>query len=218
LRSTSSADAVPAVAAGFADSNSPERFVGARPKRLALVDLGGADIVVTPALDIKVTSKVTLDSAALLAADLDDGAVADIILLARAHGAAARAFELAVEYAKVRKQFGRAIGSFQAIQHKLANCHIALEAVGRSVVAGVQKHVALSGDAAFGEPVKVGADDGLGRVERLAVHGAVSAGYAFLRVNHTDDAARGPAALVGCSAQAGRCRSGQPGWPRRRPE
>ena len=107
--------------------------------RLALVDLDGADIVVTPALDIKVLSTVTLDSAALLVTDLDDGAVADIILLARlgaaarAHGAAQRAFELAVEYAKVRKQFGRAIGSFQAIQHKLANCHIALEAVGGSV-------------------------------------------------------------------------------------
>ena len=50
-------------------------------------------------------------------------------LAARAHGAAERAFEMAVDYAKERKQFGRIIGSFQAIQHKLANCQVALAVV-----------------------------------------------------------------------------------------
>jgi alkylation response protein AidB-like acyl-CoA dehydrogenase len=32
-----------------------------------------------------------------------------------------------VEYAKQRSQFGRVIGSYQAIKHKLADVHIALE-------------------------------------------------------------------------------------------
>jgi alkylation response protein AidB-like acyl-CoA dehydrogenase len=50
-------------------------------------------------------------------------------LLARAHGAARRAFEMAVDYAKQRRQFGQAIGKFQAVQHKLANGLIALEGV-----------------------------------------------------------------------------------------
>ena len=49
--------------------------------------------------------------------------------MARAYGAARRAFELAVDYAKERQQFGQPIGKFQAIQHKLANCLIALEGV-----------------------------------------------------------------------------------------
>ena len=48
--------------------------------------------------------------------------------VARAYGAARRSFELAVEHAKVRKQFGEFIGHFQAIQHKLANCLISLDA------------------------------------------------------------------------------------------
>ena len=47
----------------------------------------------------------------------------------RAHGAARRAFEMAVDYAKERRQFGQPIGRFQAIQHKLANNLIALEGV-----------------------------------------------------------------------------------------
>jgi alkylation response protein AidB-like acyl-CoA dehydrogenase len=55
--------------------------------------------------------------------------IARVALVARAHGAARRAFEMAVDYAKERRQFGQPIGRFQAIQHKLANNLIALEGV-----------------------------------------------------------------------------------------
>src|SRR6266851_3150557 len=48
---------------------------------------------------------------------------------ARAWGAADRAFELAVQYVKIRQQFGQPVGRFQAIQHKLANNLIALMGV-----------------------------------------------------------------------------------------
>jgi len=48
-------------------------------------------------------------------------------------GIADRALELAVEYAKEREQFGRPIGSFQAIQHKAADMKIVTE-VGRALV------------------------------------------------------------------------------------
>jgi alkylation response protein AidB-like acyl-CoA dehydrogenase len=61
-----------------------------------------------------------------LAEDL--GRIASLALSARALGAASRGFELAVSYAKERRQFGQPIGRFQALQHKLANSLIALDA------------------------------------------------------------------------------------------
>jgi alkylation response protein AidB-like acyl-CoA dehydrogenase len=42
-------------------------------------------------------------------------------------GGAARCLEMTVEYAKARTQFGRAIGSFQAIKHKCADMLVSLE-------------------------------------------------------------------------------------------
>lgn len=71
--------------------------------------------------------------------------IARLGVIARAHGAARRSFELVVEYVKERRQFGRPVGSFQAIQHKLANCFIALEGVRQTTEAA-----ALSYDR--GEP------------------------------------------------------------------
>lgn len=43
-------------------------------------------------------------------------------------GVSARMLELAVEHARTRVQFSRPIGSFQAVQHRLADCHVAVEA------------------------------------------------------------------------------------------
>jgi alkylation response protein AidB-like acyl-CoA dehydrogenase len=54
-------------------------------------------------------------------------------LAAEQLGGAARCLDLAVAYAKVREQFGRPIGSFQAIKHKCANLLLEVEC-GRSAV------------------------------------------------------------------------------------
>lgn len=43
-------------------------------------------------------------------------------------GGGRRVLEMAVDYAKIRVQFGRAIGSFQAVQHHCANMALDLEA------------------------------------------------------------------------------------------
>ena len=50
-----------------------------------------------------------------------------LCLSAARTGAAAAAFEYALDYAKERKQFGRPIGSFQAISHKLADMKVMLD-------------------------------------------------------------------------------------------
>lgn len=49
------------------------------------------------------------------------GLHANLLLAAQMVGLADRACDLAVEYAKVREQFGQAIGSFQAVKHRCAD-------------------------------------------------------------------------------------------------
>ncbi len=58
---------------------------------------------------------------------------AAILLAAEQIGAAARCLELTVAYTKERIQFGRPIGSFQALKHRMADLHVAVHAA-RAVV------------------------------------------------------------------------------------
>jgi alkylation response protein AidB-like acyl-CoA dehydrogenase len=53
--------------------------------------------------------------------------LACIALAGEQAGAAQRALELTVAYTKTRVQFGRAIGSFQALQHRMADLHVLVE-------------------------------------------------------------------------------------------
>ncbi|WP_328766770.1 acyl-CoA dehydrogenase family protein [Streptomyces sp. NBC_00286] len=64
------------------------------------------------------------DGWGLVAEVLDHAAVA---LAAEQVGVAGRALDMAVEYAKVRHQFGRPIGSFQAVKHLLADVLLEVE-------------------------------------------------------------------------------------------
>lgn len=79
--------------------------------------------------------RVRIDAVPIVLVPFTDAEVQDLLTVAalsetaRAFGAARRAFEQTVAYAGERRQFGQPIGRFQAIQHKLANCHIALRAV-----------------------------------------------------------------------------------------
>lgn len=58
----------------------------------------------------------------------DTGSRAAAVLAAEAVGAAAGALERTVAYVKEREQFGRAIGSFQAVKHRLADLYVRVEA------------------------------------------------------------------------------------------
>lgn len=64
------------------------------------------------------------EAAPVLTQVLDLAAVA---LAAEAVGGAQRCLDMSVDYAKVREQFGRPIGSFQAIKHKCADLLLEVE-------------------------------------------------------------------------------------------
>jgi alkylation response protein AidB-like acyl-CoA dehydrogenase len=70
------------------------------------------------------------DGTAVLSHTLDVAAIAQA---AEQLGGAQRALDMAVEYAKVRHQFGRPIGSFQAIKHRCADLLLEVESL-RSAV------------------------------------------------------------------------------------
>jgi len=114
---------------------------------------------------------------ALWAAALDRGALG---CAAEQLGVADRLIEMAVAYACQRKQFGVAIGSFQAIKHMLANLKVQLE-YARSLVyraaystarAGVSRPVDVSSAKVAASAAAVAAAK-----TALQVHGAI--GYTW---------------------------------------
>ena len=113
----------------------------------------------------------------LHAAAVDRGALATAAQLL---GVAARLIDEAVRYAKQREQFGRPIGSFQAIKHMLANAQVRLE-FARPVVHRAAFGVAraLSTRSRDVSHAKVVASDAASFAARTAlqVHGAI--GYTW---------------------------------------
>lgn len=61
------------------------------------------------------------DAATALRSSIEVGS---ILLAGEQAGAAAKCLELTVEYSKSRVQFGRQIGSFQALKHRMADLHV----------------------------------------------------------------------------------------------
>lgn len=114
---------------------------------------------------------------ALQGAALDRGALA---CAAQALGVADRLLEIAVAYARQREQFGRPIGSFQALQHALADVKVRLE-YARPVVYKAAHSVATGAttravDASHAKLAAVGAAQKAARTA-LQVHGAI--GYTW---------------------------------------
>src|SRR5207302_2117680 len=62
-----------------------------------------------------------------------------LIIAAQALGMAQRAFDDALAYVKERKQFGRPIGSFQTIKHRLSDLAAEIESVRQLVYAVAAK-------------------------------------------------------------------------------
>ena len=100
--------------------------------RQALPQLDPTRQLSTVVLDGTPATRVGGDAAELL------GRVRDLVsthLAAEQVGGASAALEMAVEYAKVREQFGRPIGTFQAIKHKCADRLVEVESARNAVAA-----------------------------------------------------------------------------------
>jgi alkylation response protein AidB-like acyl-CoA dehydrogenase len=95
----------------------PQQVTGATAGRVALeaVSLGDDRVLGSPAAGAEITGWLV--------------AHATVGLCALQYGVAARALELTSEYAQSRVQFGKAIGSFQAVTQRLADAYIDVEAI-----------------------------------------------------------------------------------------
>ena len=105
---------------------------------LCLVDLNGAGVKREPVATVDPTrshARITFDAAAAEVLEGADGASdirrlidrAAVMMAFEQVGCATAALDMAVGYAKQRYAFGRPIGSFQAIKHKLADMYVAVE-------------------------------------------------------------------------------------------
>ncbi|HYX52933.1 MAG TPA: acyl-CoA dehydrogenase family protein [Candidatus Limnocylindrales bacterium] len=102
------------------------------------VSSGASGLKITPMKGMDLTRKIysvqfSNTPAEKLAGNLSSSAraleMATVALTAELAGSMQRVLELTVGYAKTRKQFGKPIGSFQAVQHMCADMYLETESV-----------------------------------------------------------------------------------------
>ncbi|MHB8449815.1 MAG: acyl-CoA dehydrogenase family protein, partial [Mycobacteriales bacterium] len=124
--------------------------------------LGGADQAATAAAIRRAMDLATLAAAAQLL------------------GLGTAMLDMAVRYAGQREQFGRAIGAFQAVKHRLADVYVALEfarpAVARAAWSASRGLATRSRDASMAKHCATRAAQLAGQVA-LQTHGAI--GYTY---------------------------------------
>jgi alkylation response protein AidB-like acyl-CoA dehydrogenase len=93
-----------------------------------------------------------------------------VVLAAEQVGAAAECLRRTVEYTRTRVQFGRPIGSFQALQHRMADLHVLVETARSAAWA------AVDGDSAAAAVAKVYCSEALSTVagEMIQLHGGIA--------------------------------------------
>ncbi|MGX7680179.1 acyl-CoA dehydrogenase family protein [Jatrophihabitans sp. DSM 45814] len=114
-----------------------------------------------------------------LAATLDFGAIA---ASAELLGVASRALEIAVDYALTREQFGRPIGSFQAIKHLLAESLATVEQMRAAVYTAAGQSPETFGEVS--SVVKAYASDSGPRVAETLIQVLGGIGYTWEHVAH----------------------------------
>lgn len=157
---------------------------------IALVDLGadGVQTVADPALDptLGIGTLRLSEASGLVVARGGDAAerhldalrLATTLTAAEAAGVAGRSLEMAAAYARTRHQFGKPIGSFQAIKHKLADMLIKTENARSGYIGAAATLAGRPTGLPVSEAVslaKVAASDAATHVtaETLQIHGGI---------------------------------------------
>lgn len=111
---------------------------------IQLVDFTSAKVFLLTSKDYKLTVLAGLDrtqplskivfSESIPSKKLNDQSIEiynlySLLKVAEIYGATKKSFDLTLEYIKTRKQFGVTIGSFQAVQHSIANLYLKLEQI-----------------------------------------------------------------------------------------
>ncbi|MGJ3508809.1 acyl-CoA dehydrogenase family protein [Enemella sp. A6] len=153
-------------------------FAGRGPVRFITPDDAGERIAtVNPAAQWGATpggDEVTVDDEALVERAWLRGVIGAAAVLC---GLSDRMLTMTVEYAKERQQFGKPIGSFQAIKHHLANALIALDFAWPTVLAGA--HQLASGDTDAARTIsmaKARASEAAQQIAKASIqsHGAIA--------------------------------------------
>lgn len=114
----------------------PKDTHGLEIESMSLLDSRNHARVSLHAVQLPAAARIgTGDAQAQLERALDCGAVC---VAAELLGATAVMFEMTIEYLKTRTQFGAAIGSFQALQHRAAWMMVDLELARSAVMAGFE--------------------------------------------------------------------------------
>lgn len=145
---------------------------------LYAVDPGADGVTITPVQSLDPTRKLSrvtfADAPAERIGDppVDLHALWDRLAVALAHemiGGAQRLFDSTVEYLKIRVQFGRPIGSFQALKHRCADLLAQLELAKAATYAAAQQLATGEGDAYAPNMAKAMASDTYVEVAKQAI-------------------------------------------------
>jgi Acyl-CoA dehydrogenase, C-terminal domain len=124
-------------------------------------------------------ARVTPQSIAPVGTDPGVADIAAILLAAEQIGAAARCLELTIEYTKERVQFGRPIGSFQALKHRMADLHVMVQAARAVVYEAVEQaseQAARKPSATSAALARIAATEAFSTVaaESIQLHGGIA--------------------------------------------
>lgn len=101
---------------------------------------------------------------------------ATVLLAAEQVGAAARCLELTVDYTTSRTQFGRPIGSFQALAHRMADLHVLVESARAAAYVAAQSTSERGTSNPDVSVAKVWCSDAFGAVaaDCVQLHGGIA--------------------------------------------